>query len=121
MRKKAVNRGCLSFLHRWDGQCSTNLTPEGREMGEGALAHLTVKAAIERRGPPSCPYFSVRVSLSNSRPLGEATNARPPPPPNKHQGRKTSAKLGLTHPSFTLEPLDPNLIGKQGPGGACAS
>ena len=45
---------------------------------------------------------------------GEATNARPPPPPNKHQGRKTSAKLGLTHPSFTLEPLDPNLIGKQG-------
>jgi len=27
---------------------------------------------------------------------------------------KTSAKLGLTHPSFTLEPLDPNLIGKQG-------
>ena len=35
MRKKAVNRGCLSFLHRWDGQCSTNLTPEGREMGEG--------------------------------------------------------------------------------------
>ena len=35
-------------------------------------------------------------------------------PPNKHQGRKTSAKLGLTHPSFTLEPLDPNLIGKQG-------
>jgi len=46
MRKKAVNRGCLSFLHRWDGQCSTNLTPEGREMGEGALAHSTVKAAI---------------------------------------------------------------------------
>lgn len=35
MRKKAVHRGCLSFLHRWDGQCSTNLAPEGREMGEG--------------------------------------------------------------------------------------